>query len=203
MTEPRVIRADYANWRPVAGRKVLQLVFEVPIEQTEDVMAKLGVPMPGESRWCAVALLESNGSANGSADGKPRSVPRRSDGIGAPEIPHGSTPPLTPASTAAAGTLEIPEAKDRRPFASLPLSQQAALRCKDATFQDFMCHYYWNTMAEADEAYTTQLVKDAIGFESRSALDDPVNAEAIETWGNIEGRYQSWRTDQRYATVAR
>jgi single-strand DNA-binding protein len=60
MSEPRVIQADYANWRPVAGRKVLQLVFEVPIEQTEQVLKMLGVPMPGESKWCAIASVDAS-----------------------------------------------------------------------------------------------------------------------------------------------
>ncbi len=65
MSEPRVIQADYTSWRPVAGRKVLQIILEVPIEQTADVMDKLGVPMPGESKWCAVALLDLKPKAEG------------------------------------------------------------------------------------------------------------------------------------------
>lgn len=51
------IEADFATWRPVQGRKVLQLVFEVPIENTQLVLDTLGIPQTGQSKWCAIALL--------------------------------------------------------------------------------------------------------------------------------------------------
>lgn len=57
MSQLRGIEADFATWRPVQGRKVLQLVFEVPIEKTQHVLDMLGIPQPGESKWCAIALL--------------------------------------------------------------------------------------------------------------------------------------------------
>lgn len=58
MADHCAISADYVNWRPVNGRKVLQLVFEVPLESTHDVLTKLGTPTPGESKWVAIALLD-------------------------------------------------------------------------------------------------------------------------------------------------
>lgn len=75
MSEPCVIRADYANWRPVSGRKILQLILEVPIEQTQDVMLKLGVPVPGESKWVAVALLQP--VAEGQAEQSEAAPPKK------------------------------------------------------------------------------------------------------------------------------
>lgn len=63
MTELCAIEADYVNWRPVNGRKVLQLVFEVPLELTHDVLTRLGTPTPGESKWCAIALLDPDAPA--------------------------------------------------------------------------------------------------------------------------------------------
>lgn len=57
MTKP-VLQADFATWRPVQGRKVLQLIFEVPIENTEHVLKILGVPNPGDSKWCEIKLLQ-------------------------------------------------------------------------------------------------------------------------------------------------
>jgi hypothetical protein len=57
MTEQRAIKATYSDWRTVKSRKVLQIVFEVPLEQQDDVLKMLGAPMPGEEKWVAIAML--------------------------------------------------------------------------------------------------------------------------------------------------
>lgn len=57
MSNERVIQATFASYRPVLGRKVLQLVFEVPIEAQEATFATLGYPVPDESLWVAIARL--------------------------------------------------------------------------------------------------------------------------------------------------
>jgi hypothetical protein len=62
------ISAAFADWRPVKSRSVLQLVLEVPIEQTERVMSALGAPMPGKEKWVAVALLADNPAKSAIAD---------------------------------------------------------------------------------------------------------------------------------------
>ena len=53
-----MIKATFSDWRPVKSRKVLQIVLEVPIEQTEEVLTRLGAPMPDQEKWVAVALLD-------------------------------------------------------------------------------------------------------------------------------------------------
>lgn len=55
---PAVLKAVYATWRPVPTRKVLQLVFELPIEQTRLAMDTLGTPTNETSMWCAIARLQ-------------------------------------------------------------------------------------------------------------------------------------------------
>ncbi len=55
--QPAVIRADFADFRRVKTRKVFQLIFEVPEEQTEQVLGILGAPVSEKSIWCAIALL--------------------------------------------------------------------------------------------------------------------------------------------------
>ena len=57
MTDRAAIKATFSDWRPVKTRKVLQLIFEVPLEQTELAMKALGVPQPDQETWCAIALL--------------------------------------------------------------------------------------------------------------------------------------------------
>lgn len=60
MSDLAVIRGAFSDWRPVKSRSVLQLVIEVPIEQTQEVLDRLGVPLPGVEKWVAVALLKSD-----------------------------------------------------------------------------------------------------------------------------------------------
>lgn len=194
MSEPRVIRADYSNWRPVAGRKVLQLILEVPIEQTADVMEKLGFPLPGESKWVAVALLESGKPASENEGGKLARTQKPSDGTAAPATQTGQEPSPTTAITAKAGTSEIHN-KDRRPFASLPLSQQAAIRCGDADF--------WRFAHVKSGVEAADFVRAKCNIGTRAALDDPKNIDPIHFWHAIEAGYQQYLTTQRYASVAR
>lgn len=88
-------------------------------------------------------------------------------------------------------------AKERRPFASLPLSQQAAMRTEDKTFQAFL---ETETPIHDQESYA-DAVRAVCGVESRSDIR-PGTPAAI-AWMALEARYQSWLTDQRYASVAR
>jgi len=153
LSQLRGIEADFANWRTVQGRKVLQLVFEVPIEKGEDALKMLGMPQPGVSRWCAIALL------------KPEAVGQ------AKAQPSGSS----------------------KPFASLPLSQQAAIRCGDTTFQEFMG-------VMTDEGCADQ-VRQKCFVESRSLIIGGSPAGAI--WKQLEAQYQRWLTDRNFAEAKR
>jgi hypothetical protein len=52
-------QATFADWKLINGRKVVQVVFEVPIEQSGLAYTVLGgMPDPGASVWCAIARLE-------------------------------------------------------------------------------------------------------------------------------------------------
>jgi len=53
----RVIQATFSDWRTVKTRKSLQLIFEVPLEQQEQVLKMLGAPMPDQEIWCVIARL--------------------------------------------------------------------------------------------------------------------------------------------------
>jgi len=60
MPEAAVIKGSYADYRRVKGRKTLQLVIEVPLEQAPLVHEAFGEPLPDGSTWVAVALLDSS-----------------------------------------------------------------------------------------------------------------------------------------------
>lgn len=57
--QPAVIEAEFANWKTVPTRSVLQLIMEVPIEAQAAVLTALGAPIPGQSQRCAIALLRA------------------------------------------------------------------------------------------------------------------------------------------------
>lgn len=51
-------RATFSDFRIVKGRKVAQLVFEVPLEGADAALAALGgLPQPAAERWCGIARL--------------------------------------------------------------------------------------------------------------------------------------------------
>lgn len=53
------IKASFSDYRRVKGRKVGQLVFEVPLESFQAAIAALGgEPAAVEERWVGIALLD-------------------------------------------------------------------------------------------------------------------------------------------------
>lgn len=63
--EPRVIKGQFVNYRPVKGRAVLQLFIDVQETDAIEVLSKLGTPTTGESLWVAVARLDIPKSPGG------------------------------------------------------------------------------------------------------------------------------------------
>jgi hypothetical protein len=57
MTDAAIVKATYSDYRRVKGRKVLQLIFEVPIEQAPQIHERFGEPAPDGSTWVAIARL--------------------------------------------------------------------------------------------------------------------------------------------------
>jgi hypothetical protein len=67
LSEPRAIAADFVTFRHVQGRKVLQVVCEVPVEEMGKVFDVLGTPSTGESLWIALAPMPKQAQAEPSA----------------------------------------------------------------------------------------------------------------------------------------
>lgn len=58
METPAAIQASYSDYRRVKGRKVLQLIFEVPLEQAPMVHDAFGEPSPDGSTWVGIAKID-------------------------------------------------------------------------------------------------------------------------------------------------
>lgn len=58
MIDPLPLRAEFCDLRPVKSRKVVQLIFEVPIEAADHAIGMLGgFPRPDQSRWVGIVRL--------------------------------------------------------------------------------------------------------------------------------------------------
>src|SRR3954447_2369653 len=58
---PRAVtQGCFSDFRLIKGRKVCQIVIEVPIEQADQALAALGgLPQPATEAWVALARLET------------------------------------------------------------------------------------------------------------------------------------------------
>ena len=60
MTSPAAITGDYTDLRFVKGRKVCQVVIEIPIEAGEQFVKAFGTPNPATGVPVAIARLDPN-----------------------------------------------------------------------------------------------------------------------------------------------
>lgn len=58
-----VLAATFSDFRLVRGRKVAQLILEIPIEQAEAALHLIGMPMPDCERWVAIAPMVGDPNA--------------------------------------------------------------------------------------------------------------------------------------------
>jgi hypothetical protein len=59
MTDAAVTQGTFADFRLIKGRKICQIVIEVPIEQADQALSALGgLPQPATEAWVALARLE-------------------------------------------------------------------------------------------------------------------------------------------------
>lgn len=63
MKNTGVIAATFSEWKMIKTRKVLQIVLELPLEQQGEVYQTLGVPLPDQEIWVAVARLDMKAGA--------------------------------------------------------------------------------------------------------------------------------------------
>lgn len=154
MTKPAAIRATFSDWRPVKSRGVLQLVLEVPVEQTKHVLDTLGAPIPGTEKWVGVALIS------------PGSLER--------DAPRSGAESATPTPLKAGG--DPGESKRER-----TLPEKVGMRCSDKSFQAWAIEYAvgrgWSVgEAPADCAGATReevvaaIVRKACGVGSRKQI---------------------------------
>jgi hypothetical protein len=136
MTEAAVTQGTFSDFRLIKGRKVCQIVIEVPIEQADQALAALGgLPQPMAETWVALARLETKAKVQ----------------------------PIRPDNT--------------------KLSLEAALRCKDQQF--------WQFLGVDNENDAAATVRAQCGVGSRSGLN--IDTVAASLWRTLDGQFLAWK----------
>lgn len=89
----------------------------------------------------------------------------------------------------------------KKPFHTLPLAQQCAIRCGDERFFDYLQKrwpYVWKqTLGEPHER-AAKIVRHELGVTSRAELGKG-NHDADNSWRLLEADFQQWLLDDKYA----
>lgn len=163
MTKLCGIDADYVNWRPVTGRKVLTLTFEVDISRQEEVLRYLGAPASDKSIPCAIALLDMKSACAPVADGKP-DLKALSDSLAKRVLTEGVQPDGSYRQVSVANGIP-------KKWNDYARSQQAYILCRDPDFCRYFC------AESGSETATIAKLRTHFKIGSRGDLDKPENHE--------------------------
>jgi hypothetical protein len=163
------IAGTFSDLKILRGRKVVQIVVEIPLEKADEALKILGgVPNPASERWVAIAPLLNEPEC------RPPSEAASEDA--------GATPDNAPASSS-----------HKRRWAELSPTQQAGILCEDpefATFAKIVC-------ADLDWNYNDPkiFVRDYCGIATRAQLS--TNDAAAERWKTLEADFYAWQHNPR------
>lgn len=176
-------QGTFADFRMVRGRKVAQIIVEVPLEQAGAALEAMGgLPMPEESRWVAVARMNLPTGNKATAVGQVA-------GGGATEIPREKR-------SLEAGTANVPGshaapagvAREKTP------AQKAAIRCvllcKEPAFREWLGRY---ALESDTEEAAAERVRELIGAKSRR--DIAIEPNVFDLWSKLVDEYD---LHQRY-----
>lgn len=123
MKNAAAFRASYADWRLIKTRNVIQLIFEIPLEDHDQAYQALGgMPDQSTARWFAIARL---------TDGASAPAPREAES-GLAESNRSASRTASPARPAS-------------------LAQQAAICCGNPVFWKFLSENFYVVQSK-DEA---------------------------------------------------
>lgn len=182
MTKAPIFQATYSDFKLVRSRKVVQFVFEVPIEGADDACAVLGgMPNPTAEVWCGIARLDMAKVSGASA-------PCEGEGPGP------STPAVSRPSSPSASGRGHPSKKS---WHEMDYAQQAGVLCGDSNFWKFLNAHQAEVISDpsirvhvgnADEA--AEAVRTICGVNSRSEIKNGTTAGG--TWRFLVSDYREW-----------
>ncbi len=166
MTAAAVIPATFSDWKLIKTRGVVQLVFEIPIENADAAYQVVGgMPNAATERWFAIARLNESKRA---------------------------TPPA-PAGEAEAHKV-APVSPTPQHWGGMSPAQQSGMLCNEQKFQTFIREVYserWRLMNNGTDAERAALiVRSLCSVKSRSELAQ--NEAAARIWRSIVSDYRAW-----------
>lgn len=158
-----VVAAVFADYANVRTRGVVKLIFEVPEHEATEAFRRLGgMPQSKSSKWCAIGLLD------------PVLFEDKKEKTAAVE----AGPPTPPA----------PVEKERRPFHTLPRSQQAGILCGNPEFGRWLAGR--QAVSPSDPvAWAPYGVRNACNITSRADLD--CDDGAARVWDLLRDRFHA------------
>ena len=168
MTAPAAFQATYSDWRLVKGRKVVQVVFEIPLEDANKAYDVLGgMPDPSKSVWCGIARLKHEGGANQQF---PNSDPTRNEAPRSPTTEGGAR---------------------KRDWNELSPAQQTGMLCHDPTFVRFLIEEIEHDFSVTCPEDAATIVRQQCGVKTRA--DIVPGTDAATKWSRLYGRFLAWK----------
>jgi hypothetical protein len=161
--------ATYADWKLIKTRACVQVVFEIPVEQSDAAYQLLGgMPVAAREVWCGIARLTSPHQAASTVrdEATPRPVSHREP---------------------------VGDDVKRRRFNDLHYATQAALRGDDPIYRAFLRETCGKAAGDADEA--AEDIRDLCGVESRRDIRPETDAE--KSWLELERLFTAWTLRER------
>jgi hypothetical protein len=145
-------KAVYADWKLIKTRSTLQIVLEVPVNESDKAYRVLGgMPDPSTSVWVAVARLQDHADASSPPDTASATA----------EQGHSAPPSSTVASA-------LPH-KPRR-FDAMPLSSQASMLCHEAPWWAYIRENWIGERQCYGEEGARQAIYRRYGITTRSQI---------------------------------
>lgn len=189
MTKLAAFRGSYADWRLIKTRGCVQVVFEIPLAESDAAYQALGgMPNSASERWFGIARLNDGVDTPSEAAGErvaPDNTPAASPKLNGSCIPGEAAG----RSRQDRGEADQPY-KPRKPVAAdKKLAQQAGILCSEPAFQRFLTETgLAPDMTEHDAA---DCVRDFCGVISRAEIAP--GSKAAELWIDLRGKYEAWK----------
>jgi hypothetical protein len=170
-------RASYSDWKVIKGRKVVQIVFEMPLETADQAYQALGgMPIAAHEVWCGIARLDPS-----------KEYPLPPHPAEAAPRPASSSPQPLPAG----------ENKQKRPFGTITPAEQAGILCNEQAFHKFLIEKHYRVWMRCDDLTDTRraanCVREICKVDSRADIK-PDNA----VWSALVLAYRLWQREPEF-----
>ena len=164
MNAPAAFKAEYADWKLIKSRRVVQIVLEIPLEEANAAHTSLGgMPNPAESLWLGVARLNTElppTSSNGDV----------------------ALSPLPGTDGRKPGT-------QSKAWSSMSPAQQAGIRCNEPPFHLFLAERYAVNIRGSIDAVA--FVRAHCRVASRADMNADHSAALL--WRQLDSEFSTWK----------